>query len=186
MNRRESRPARNMTQPVPRAGLARWLVALAAALPLGCAGGEESSPFGFETGPTMQPGDNCLRCHRAERTDYPSAPVWTAAGTVYPGPDSPVGDGVPGVEVLLLDPAGDELVSLVTNRAGNFYTDAELPAGFRVALVYEGERIEMPCAPPSGGCAACHNQPAIGGAPGRLFIPQAPEAQSVAASCEAE
>jgi hypothetical protein len=131
----------------------------------------------------MRPGDNCLRCHREERTDYPEAPVWSAAGTVFPGPDSPPGDGVPGVEVHLLEADGGELLVLTTNGAGNFYTARALPDGFRVALVYEGERIEMPCNPPSGGCAACHNAPPIGGAPGRLFIPQAPEADQVATTC---
>ena len=159
------------------------LLATALAFGTGCASEPESTPFGFATGPRMRPGDNCLRCHRDERSDYPSAPAWTAAGTVYPGPDSPAGDGVPGVTVLLLDPDGRALETLTTNEAGNFYTAAPLPAGFRVALEYEGERIDMPCAPPTGGCAACHSQPAIGGAPGRLFLPQAPEATAIAPEC---
>jgi hypothetical protein len=162
------------------------LAALLASALIGCGSSEEqasSGGFGFATGPLMRPGDNCLRCHRDERTDYPSAPVWTAAGTVFPGPDSPVSDGVSGVTVLLMDEGGQTVESLVTNAAGNFYTAAPLPAGFRVALEYEGEQIEMPCAPPSGGCAACHNQPAIGGAPGRLFLPQAPEADAIASEC---
>lgn len=162
-----------------------WLVAcLCAGVALGCASDDEgSSPFGFETGPMMRPGDNCLRCHRSERTEYPSAPDWTAAGTVYPGPDSPPSDGVPGVTVLLLDADGGEVVSLVTNAVGNFYTQAPLPEGFRVALEYEGERLEMPCAPPTGGCAACHSIPPVGRAPGRLFLPQAPEAADIEQEC---
>lgn len=160
--------------------------ALLATALIACGSSEEqtsSGGFGFETGPLMRPGDNCLRCHRDERSDYPSAPAWTAAGTVFPGPDSPVSDGVSGVTVLLMDEDGQTVASLMTNAAGNFYTAAPLPTGFRVALEYEGDRIEMPCAPPSGGCAACHNQPAIGGAPGRLFLPQAPEADAIAREC---
>jgi len=152
----------------------------------GCASDEDetaSSPFGFETGPLMRPGDNCLRCHRDERSDYPTAPSWTAAGTVFPGPDSPASDGVSGVRVLLLDPEGELIESLVTNGAGNFYTAAPLPSGFRVALEYEGDRLDMPCAPPTGGCAACHSVPAVGGAPGRLFLPQAPEAADISSEC---
>lgn len=151
----------------------------------GCGNDDESANtrFGFTTGPLMRPGDNCLRCHRDERSDYPTAPSWTAAGTVFPGPDSQASDGVPDVRVLLLDPQGELLETLVTNDAGNFYTDAPLPQGFRVALEYEDERIDMPCAPPTGGCAACHSVPAIGGAPGRLFIPQAPESIGIHAEC---
>ncbi len=150
---------------------------------LGAVGCEQTSGFDFMTGPLMRPGDNCLRCHRSERSDYPTAPAWTAAGTVFPGPDSPTTDGVPDVNVLLLDGAGTLIETLVTNAAGNFYTQTAVPQGFRVALEYEGERIDMPCAPPTGGCAACHSEPAIGGAPGRLFIPQAPEAGNIAAEC---
>jgi mono/diheme cytochrome c family protein len=174
-------PARNLLseQRVRATGLLfTWALAGA-----GCAQDADSSEFGFATGPMMQPGDNCLRCHRDERTDYPSAPVWTAGGTVFPGPDSPTGDGIANVAVIFSDVDGGVIETLMTNAAGNFYTPRELPLGFRVALEYEGERIEMPCAPPSGGCAACHTEPAIGGAPGRLFIPQAPEADDIASEC---
>jgi len=163
-----------------------FFVAAAAALcAIGCSseGESASTPFGFATGPLMRPGDNCLRCHRDERSDYPSAPSWTAAGTVFPGPDSQASDGVPDVRVLLFGADGALLETLVTNEAGNFYTDAKLPEGFRVALEYEDERIDMPCPPPTGGCAACHGVPAVGGAPGRLFIPQAPEAAGIHAEC---
>jgi len=138
---------------------------------------------GFMTGPLMQPGDNCRRCHGGPGTSYPEAPEWTAAGTIFPGPDSPITDGVPSVQVHLMNPDGGMIETLTTNAAGNFYTSTPLPTGFRVALDYEGESIEMPCAPPSGGCGACHNQPPIGRAPGRIFLPQAPEATQVDPMC---
>jgi hypothetical protein len=159
---------------------------LAAAIILsaaGCASETDEQAFDFETGPTMQPGDNCVRCHGSPNSDFPSAPEWTAAGTVFAGPDSPTDDGIPGVRVLFMDSDGALVEELTTNSVGNFYTAAPLPDGFRVAVEYEDERIDMPCAPPSGGCAACHNQPPIGGAPGRIFIPQAPEAADVGADC---
>lgn len=149
-----------------------------------CAAADESQPFGFVTGPLMKPGENCLRCHRSERTDYPSAPPWTAAGTVFPGPDSPTTDGMSGVQVILSDEAGSPIETLTTNEVGNFFTSTPLPSGFRVALEYEGDRIDMPCAPPAGNCAACHSQPPIGGTRGRIFIPQAPEAADVASECQ--
>lgn len=164
-----------------RTDLALTLVAVVG---LGCSATDDGGPFGFRTGPLMKPGDNCVRCHRAERTQYPSAPDWTAAGTVYPGPDSPVADGMPGVTVVLSDADGGVIETLTTNSVGNFYTDTPLPADFRVALEYLGERIAMPCAPPSGGCAACHTIPPIGTAPGRIFIPQAPEADDVNPMCD--
>lgn len=162
---------------------AKPLALLSVLLASACSGADENEPFGFATGPLMKPGDNCLRCHRTERTEYPSAPPWTAAGTVFPGPDSPTSDGMSGVQVILSDAEGNAVVTLTTNAAGNFYTSQALPEGFRVALEYEGERIAMPCAPPLGNCGACHNMPAIGGTKGRVFIPQAPEAADVASEC---
>lgn len=160
-----------------------WLscVLFGAWISTGCA--SEEGP-GFKTGPTMRPGDNCRRCHGSVNSDYPDAPDWTAAGTVYPGPDSPASDGVPFVRVLITDADGGMIESLLTNSVGNFFTDTPLPEGFRVALEYEGERIDMPCAPPSGGCAACHTQPPIGNAPGRLYLPQAPEAADLNPECQ--
>lgn len=146
--------------------------------------GEDENDVGFITGPLMQPGDNCRRCHGGPSSPYPQAPEWTAAGTVFPGPDSPATDGVPLVQVHLMDPNGGIIQTLTTNAAGNFYTDMPLPEGFRVAIEYEGERIDMPCAAPSGGCGACHNQPPIGTAPGRIFLPQAPEATDFNKVCD--
>jgi hypothetical protein len=152
----------------------RWLVALTltclALVLSGCGGEEPSSEFGFAIGPEMQPGDDCLRCHSAG-SEYPTAPHWTAAGTVFPAPDSSVDRGVSGVKVLLTSGEGTLLEELVTNSAGNFYTTAELPRGFRVALEHLGARVQMPCPPPAGNCGACHALPPIGGAPGRIFVP---------------
>lgn len=158
------------------------MIGLAWVLSVGACAAEEGP--GFQTGPTMRPGENCRRCHGSVNSDFPDAPEWTAAGTVYPGPDSPATDGVPFVRVILSDPDGGVIESLLTNAVGNFFTDTPLPAGYRVALEYEGERIDMPCAPPSGGCAACHTQPPIGNATGRIFLPQAPESADVNPECQ--
>jgi len=130
----------------------------------GCASDSDDGGRGFATGPLMRPGDDCTYCHKAD-SEYAGAPVWTAAGTVYPAPDSAAGEGVAGVAVVLSDAEGTPLETLVTNRVGNFYTSSALPDGFRVALEFEGRRIEMPCPPPSGGCAKCHSRPPIGFAP---------------------
>ena len=160
------------------AALARWLrsqwivgltlISLAQLL-AGC--GEPSNErFEFATGPTMQPGDDCLRCH-SSGSDYPTAPDFSAAGTVFPSLDSDVTSGVAGVGVELLAPDGALLARLETNSVGNFYTTMPLPSGFRVRLDHAGERIEMPCPPPAGNCGACHSLPPIGEARGRIFVP---------------
>jgi hypothetical protein len=144
------------------------LVALAHGL-IGC-GEPADEGFGFMTGSTMQPGDDCLRCH-SSRSDYPTAPDFSAAGTVFPSVDAAVTSGVPGVGVELLAPDGALLARLETNSVGNFYTTMPLPDGFRVRLDHAGEQLEMPCPPPAGNCGACHSLPPLGEARGRIFVP---------------
>jgi hypothetical protein len=150
----------------------------------GCSSQVDDGPYGFETGPLMNPGQDCTYCHKTG-SQYERAPIWTVAGTVYEAPDSPSDQGVEGVAVVMTDAGGSVLETLVTNRAGNFYTSAPLPAGFRVALEYGGERIEMPCPPPSGGCAKCHSLVPIGHAPGRLYVPQGEKSRSNGFDCDA-
>jgi hypothetical protein len=163
----------------------RWLVALVAfaALSLTLACGEQASEFGFAVGPAMRPGDDCSRCHSAG-SEYPSAPDFTAAGTVFPAADVAPTEGLSGVIVHLTDSAGVTLERLTTNAVGNFHTSTHLPPGFRVALEYRGEQLEMPCPPPAGNCGACHSVPPIGEAQGRIFVPGGGELASPALDCE--
>lgn len=147
----------------------RWLIGcMAMAGVLAACGAAE--PEGEYTGPLMRPGQDCLSCHSdgAGR----GAPTWSAGGTVYAKADAKADEGVAGVDVLLSAPDGTLLEKLVTNDAGNFYTALPLPSGFKVALEYQGERIEMPCPPPAGLCNVCHNDPPLGAAPGRIYVPQ--------------
>ena len=125
---------------------------------------------GEMTGPLMRPGQDCLSCH-SEGAGR-GAPIWSAAGTVYADAEARAEAGLPQVDVLLTTAEGTLIEKLVTNAAGNFYTKTPLPAGFRVGLQYQGERIDMPCAPPAGLCNACHKLPPIGAAPGRIYVPQ--------------
>lgn len=125
---------------------------------------------GEVTGPLMRPGQDCLSCH-SEGAGR-GAPTWTAAGTVYALADADAESGVPRVDVLLKNADNTLIEKLTTNAVGNFYTATPLPAGFRVGLEYQGESIDMPCAPPAGLCNACHNVPPIGAAPGRIYVPQ--------------
>ena len=85
---------------------------------------------------------------------------------------------------MISDAAGGLLLKLTTNAVGNFYTPEQLPPEFRVRLEYQGESIEMPCPPPAGLCNACHNDPPIGKAPGRIYIPQGEPAGRPSFDCE--
>jgi hypothetical protein len=147
----------------------RSVLVFAVAVTAACGSAEDE--YGFETGPLMAPGQDCTRCHKSD-SEYERAPVWSVAGTVFPSRDAAAGQGVAGVSVRLLSPTGVLLEKLITNQAGNFYTDSSLPDGYRVELEYQGESIAMPCPPPSGGCAKCHSVPPIGFAPGRIYVPQ--------------
>lgn len=157
---------------------ARARAALLALAVCGCAAntGDVAEPvISLEPGPEMRPGENCLRCHN------PAGPAarrpWSAAGTVFPARDAMRTEGVLGVRVELSDADGNVIDRLITNEVGNFYTNAELPDPFFVALEYDGQRVEMPCAPPAGSCNACHALPPVGHAPGRIYVPGAhPEA----------
>jgi hypothetical protein len=139
-----------------------------------------------DTRPTMNPGVDCVRCHtQAKDVALPSAPnapglratslVFSAAGTVFKRPDSPVTDGVENVTLrirnALIPDAGVELTS---NTAGNFYTAEPLyPAlGLSVELEYQGRTVAMATHPTPSllygdatplvgvGCNGCHGVPA--------------------------
>jgi hypothetical protein len=161
----------------------RWLIA-SVAFGLGlaaCSGDEESK--GEYTGPLMRPGQNCLSCHSPDSGR--GAPTWTAAGTVYARADAAADEGVAGVDVRFESPDGAVLQKLTTNSVGNFYTDIPWPYGTRLALEYQGQRIEMPCPPPAGLCNFCHDNPppAAGKAPGRIYIPQGADPNRPAFDC---
>jgi hypothetical protein len=87
------------------------------------------------------------------------------------------------VTVELSDAEGQLIERLLTNEVGNFYTATPLPSGFRVALEHQGQRIEMPCPPPAGLCNACHADPPIGQAPGRIYVPQGADPARPAFDC---
>lgn len=124
-------------------------------------------------GPTMRPGDNCLRCHSQGTKENleQNAPVWSAGGTVYARKDAERDEGVAGVNVKITDATG-RVVELRTNEVGNFFTRAPLTKPYRVAIEYQGKTKEMPVEAPAGSCNACHSWPdPVGGAPGRIYVP---------------
>ena len=122
-------------------------------------------------GPTMRPGQNCLGCHQEGFGD-PDAPMFSAAGTVFDAADSEHCDGVEGVKVFLTAADGSEL-ELTTNEVGNFYTREPLmPEGPGPRLEFEDRTVKMgrklPTVP---ACNACHDNPPLANAPGKIFAP---------------
>jgi hypothetical protein len=149
------------------------------AIGLGACSGEE--PVAETTGPLMRPGEDCLSCHSQDSGR--GAPVWSAAGTVYAQADADAHEGVAGADVLLSNPDGSLITKLTTNSVGNFYTPLPLPRGYRIALEYEGERVEMPCSPPGGLCNFCHGATPAGRALGRIRIPQGADSNAPPFDC---
>jgi hypothetical protein len=128
---------------------------------------------GWSGSPTMNPGIDCLTCHGPDlRASYKS---WTIAGTVYPSPDSLADGGQPNVQILITDANGTQL-TLVSNSAGNFYTEETLAFPLQSLMVQNGRhRMQMDLSEnfiPStvSSCNQCHNQPSAFSAPGRLFV----------------
>ncbi|WP_437917321.1 hypothetical protein WME73_25120 [Sorangium sp. So ce302] len=155
---------------MPPVRLRRSVLGCVLLLCLSACGGDAEEPAAvWQTtpGPLMRPGDNCLRCHNPVAN---TAPPWSAAGTVYDAPDADRNDGVAGVTVIVSD-AGGKSVALVTNEAGNFHTAEALVNPLRIRLEYEGRSIEMSIEAPAGSCNACHADPPVGGAPGRIVRP---------------
>jgi hypothetical protein len=130
----------------------------------------------LEEGPLMMAGESCLECHGG--TTLPGepatiaaprvAPTWTVAGTVFASESG--GRGVAGAKVHLTDALGAAL-TLETNLAGNFYTEAPLQFPLRARVEYGGLSHEMEPDVPYGGCNACHRLPPRQDAPGRVTIP---------------
>ncbi len=128
---------------------------------------------GWSGVPTMSPGQDCLICHAPGlRAAYRP---WTVAGTVYQSPTDPADAGIAGALVLLTDAAGKSL-TLVSNAAGNFYTEEPLQFPLsHLEVDRDGVRMAMnldPALVPSavGSCNRCHSEPAVFNAPGRLFV----------------
>lgn len=165
MNTREPFPALARLGLVAAAGLTAYLGACSNPT------GDSCGPLQTTPGPTMRPGDNCLRCHQDGFGD-PDAPVFSAAGTIFPSVDSDHCEGVEGVRVFLTGADGAE-IALTTNEAGNFWTREPLmPQGPGPRIEFEGRTQRMARdLPGTPACNACHSNPPVGGAPGKIFAP---------------
>ena len=116
----------------------------------------------------MLPGRDCLACHVAgsQAGDLP----WTAGGTVYASGSSTCNTGgLEGVKVELADETRKVLITLTTNRAGNFFTAEKLLYQTMIARVSKDGKVkEMTQPVTTGNCASCHRPG--GAAGGRIYL----------------
>jgi hypothetical protein len=96
------------------------------------------------------------------------------AGTIYRKLDEPTDCyGVPGVVVELTDAKG-QVVTLTSNRAGNFMLRVRgqtLAMPFTARVKLKGQQSEMGTPQSTGNCASCHTAQGANGAPGRVVAP---------------
>ncbi|MBX3185358.1 MAG: hypothetical protein KF819_00020 [Labilithrix sp.] len=131
----------------------------------------------------MTPGRACISCHLEENAahekkhdddddDDDEAPVFTAAGTVYPTlrePDDCFGLGTLDAKVVI-EGADGVKQTLSVNRAGNFMTELPIALPYRASVVRDGKTRAMKTAQKSGDCNTCHAANAVD-APGRILAP---------------
>ncbi len=126
-----------------------------------------------ENGPTMRPGDDCLRCHGGSSAggerEHEATP-WSLAGTVYPSVGAAANAGIEGVDVQVTDAAGFSFV-LHSNLVGNFYSAETVAYPLRVCVARNGATRCMEEPSPSGACNACHTIPPQEEAAGRIAAP---------------
>ncbi|HET9933279.1 MAG TPA: hypothetical protein VFQ35_21390 [Polyangiaceae bacterium] len=106
---------------------------------------------------TMSPGVDCSGCH-----------VFKVSGTVYPRGDVPsFCDGTPSISIEVTGSDG-EVVTLVSNRVGNFESDRPLSPPYGV-VVRSGNATRTPTHVTAGNCNGCHTSADTG--PGRILAP---------------
>lgn len=171
-----SSQAVNFLRAVRRAGVGLGLALLFAgctdvnvdAVPGAAAGCEAPSADNLVPQAPMLPGRDCLACHMAgsQAGDLP----WTAGGTVYASPNSNCNTGgLEGVKVELADENRKVLITLTTNRAGNFFTAEKLLYQTMIARVSKDGKIKEMAQPvTTGNCASCHRPG--GAAGGRIYL----------------
>ena len=118
-----------------------------------------------EESPEMHPGMDCIGCH-ASRGE---GPRFSAAGTVYGGPNA--GDDCFGVGGLTVRLTGADGVAteLPTNGAGNFYTRSGFKAPYTAEVLRGGVVVaKMQTPQTTGACNSCHRE---NGTPGRILAP---------------
>ncbi len=114
----------------------------------------------------MLPGRHCQGCHADGQQAglYP----WTASGTVYAKPDAACDSGgLSDVKVEIADATNLVVITLYTNRAGNFYTSEDRDfSKIRVRISKDGKVKEMVTFQGSADCPLCHHP----GGLGRIYL----------------
>ena len=117
-------------------------------------------------------GEECVGCHRPGK----KAAEWpfTVGGTTYATAADAAAEGLGGVRITLTDARG-KVVTLRSNRAGNFWTNEALAFPVAIVLQRDGSerRSEVAAGPCSAGaCNGCHTIPPRNGAHGRVWAPR--------------
>ena len=151
----------------------RWILTALTVL-VGCNTGNNNSECSTESywtggnseSPLMHPGDDCIECHSSGE-----GPEFQIAGTVMGDYTDTVDcNGVEGVTVRITDGDGTPH-EMVTNAAGNFYTNETWPTPLSVELEFEGRTSHMVSSPASNDCMSCHTETGENAAPGRIVSP---------------
>jgi hypothetical protein len=117
----------------------------------------------------MEPGGDCKGCHASS-----GGPGFLFAGTIMASlHDDTNCNGVAGVTVRVTGADG-KLFELITNRTGNFYSEAkasELVLPFKAEVINGGKSSAMLTAQSNTDCASCHTAMGASLAPGRIVAP---------------
>jgi hypothetical protein len=140
-----------------------------------CSSGAIRDPNESE-GPQMMPGRACNECHASANaaSGEGDAPIFAAAGTLYPSghePDDCIGSGTESAVVVV---TGADRVSreATANKVGNFFLeDVTLQMPIRARVIYKGRTREMKLPQTSGDCNHCHTSTGSEAAPGRIVLP---------------
>lgn len=127
---------------------------------------------GEQGSPLMQPGSDCMGCHRLQI----KAPPLLIAGTVYESNTAQEGcAGVQGALIRIEDMAG-KIIELWSNQAGNFFLyedeDNAIAFPYKVSVLFEGRALKMQEEAFSGNCSECHSGPSASRASARVTIPK--------------
>jgi hypothetical protein len=139
-----------------------------AAVPAAILGCEAPNADNLSPKPPMLPGRHCQACHTpgGQAGEF----AWTASGTVFARPDASCDTGgLSGVKVEIADATNLVVITLYTNRAGNFYTSEDRDfSKIRVRISKDDKVKEMVTFQPSADCPSCHYPG--GAAGGRIFL----------------
>ena len=131
-------------------------------------GCEAPTPDELNPEAPMLPGRHCIGCHVSG--GQASRRAWTAAGTVFDSPTAKCNtQGLEGVKVEIADSNRKILITLYTNRSGNFFTAEPFKSSAIIARISkDGKWKEMQGVMTTSDCGSCHFPGGIAG--GRIYL----------------